>query len=48
MSQKPPSDAKGYDAEFDRVLRHLVNTPHKPHINKQERDSPESKDKGGG
>ena len=48
MSQKPPSDSKGDDAEFDRVLRHLVNTPHKPHVNKQERDSPVSKDKGGG
>ncbi len=29
-----PKDAKGDEAEFERVLRNLVNTPHKPHEKK--------------
>lgn len=32
MTEQPkPESPEGDEAEFDRVLRNLVNTPHKPH-----------------
>jgi hypothetical protein len=49
MAEDPrPESPETDEAEFDRVLRNLVNTPHKPHVNKPERDLPETKDEGGG
>lgn len=44
MSDKPPADDdKGDEAEFERVLRNLVNTPHKPHNEKREPGKPNSR-----
>lgn len=31
MTEKPKPESSEDDAEFERVLRNLVNTPHKPH-----------------
>jgi hypothetical protein len=35
MSEDPKPESSEDDAEFERVLRNLVNTPHKPHQTKQ-------------
>ena len=32
MAEDPKPDSPEDDQEFDRVLRNLVNTPHKPHV----------------
>jgi hypothetical protein len=45
MTHEPKPESPEDDAEFERVLRNLVNTPHKPHENKgadDERPSPPS------
>jgi len=45
----PKSDDKASDeAEFDRVLQNLVNTPHKPHVSAPSRESGEASKKRGG
>lgn len=31
MTEEPKPESPEDDAEFQRVLRNLVNTPHKPH-----------------
>jgi len=31
VTEKPKPESSEDDAEFERVLRNLVNTPHKPH-----------------
>lgn len=31
MTEEPKPESPEDDAEFERVLRNLVNTPHKPH-----------------
>lgn len=43
----PPEDDKreDADAEFQRVLGNLVNTPHKPHVKKSETDSERTEEK---
>lgn len=47
MTEDPkPESPEGDDAEFERVLRNLVNTPHKPHVEKKGREpkpAPEGK-----
>jgi hypothetical protein len=46
MMTKPEAETSEADAEFERVLRNLVNTPHKPHEPKgREESSPPSKPK---
>lgn len=32
MTEEPKPERQEAEAEFDRVLRNLVNTPHKPHV----------------
>lgn len=32
MTEEPKPESPEDDAEFERVLRNLVNTPHKPHV----------------
>jgi hypothetical protein len=32
MTEEPKPESPEADEEFDRVLRNLVNTPHKPHV----------------
>jgi hypothetical protein len=45
MTEQPKSESpEGDEAEFDRVLRNLVNTPHKPHENKGREPKPAPKD----
>jgi hypothetical protein len=42
----PKGESPEADEEFERVLRNLVNTPHKPHVEKKGREpkpAPESK-----
>jgi len=40
MAEDPKPDSPKADEEFDRVLRNLVNTSHKPHNEKQPREQP--------
>ena len=42
MCESPDHEAPETDAEFQRVLRNLVNTPHKPH----EKAKPSPKNEG--
>ena len=35
MTEEPKPESPEDDAEFERVLRNLVNTPHKPHEKKK-------------
>lgn len=49
MTEAPKPEApEGDDAEFERVLRNLVNTPHKPHVKSSESEAAKKQDKGGG
>jgi len=49
MTENPKPDSSELDeAEFDRVLRNLVNTPHKPHVSAPSRESGEASKKRGG
>ena len=43
MNEDPKSESPEDDAEFERVLRNLVNTPHKPHNEKREPGKPNSR-----
>ena len=47
IEQPKPETPEGNDAEFERVLRNLVNTPHKPHVKGSETGAPKKQDKGG-
>lgn len=43
MTEEPQNEPDGGDdTEFDRVLRNLVNTPHKPHA--PEKSKPKAPD----
>lgn len=42
MTEEPKPESPEDDAEFERVLRNLVNTPHKPH-DEQRKAKPVSK-----
>ena len=46
MKTAPEKD--GDEAEFQRVLKNLVNTPHKPHVKQSDTESPDSGKKRGG
>ena len=47
MTDDSKSDTPEGDAEFERVLRNLVNTPHKPHVKGSETGATKKQDKGG-
>jgi hypothetical protein len=46
MTEEPKPESPEDDAEFERVLRNLVNTPHKPHQRQGPPDSPKPKPTG--
>jgi len=43
MTEDPKPESPEADAEFERVLRNLVNTPHTPHEKKGCEPKPEPK-----
>lgn len=43
MIDEPKPESPEDDAEFERVLRNLVNTPHKPHVNASKNESADGK-----
>ncbi|WP_292107863.1 hypothetical protein [Brevundimonas sp.] len=40
MTEEPKPESPKDDAEFQRVLENLVNTPHTPHVEKKEGREP--------
>ena len=43
MTEDPKPESLEDDVEFERVLRNLVNTPHKPHEKKGREPKPAPK-----
>ena len=40
MTEDPKDDDSADQAEFQRVLENLVNTPPKPHVKERDTDAP--------
>ena len=43
MTEEPKPESPKDDAEFERILRNLVNTPHKPHQGGKAKNKPLSR-----